>query len=352
MRDCQALSSASKASLTSSPARRLASLTRSLRPTRRPPSAGRRHSRGILGLAALDLGHRDGGDRGMAGPFGIANRQLGRHRTRELGSSQGGQERLERVTEGIVHGRTLEPAMRHAVVATGILADTVPLPLRILDERLVSRGIALVGEQVAGPLPAEQVVCGIAPRRALIGLIAGEEIQEQAGMIEGPGLARRAPAALEDLAKELFARMPPQEYVLPRRMVIAVAGRDRDALDAEAHHGVEEIGHPIRVLAVEQRAIDGDAKALAARELDGGDGLVVNALLAHGLVVPLPIAVQVNRERQVWGRLVLIDVLREQNRVGAQIYEFLAGDDPFDDLRHLLVNERLAAGGGDHRRAA
>ena len=88
------------------------------------------------------------------------------------------------MTEGIVDGRALETAMRHAVVATGVLADAVAFPLGVLDERLIARRIALVGQQIAGPLPAEHVVRGIAPRRALIGLIAREEIEEQARMIE------------------------------------------------------------------------------------------------------------------------------------------------------------------------
>src|ERR1700733_7790626 len=146
--------------------------------------------------------------------------------------------------------------------------------------------------------------------------------------------------------------MPAEEYVLARRVVVAVPGRHRDAFDAETHGGIEEIGNPIRILAVEQRAIDGDPKTLAARELDRGDGLVVHTLLAHGFVVPLAITVEVNREGQVRRRLVLVDVLREQDRIGAQIYEFLARDDARDDLRHLLVDQRLAAGNGDHRRAA
>jgi hypothetical protein len=87
-------------------------------------------------------------------------------------------------------------------------------------------------------------------------------------------------------------------------------------------------------------------------ELDRRDRLVIHALLANGFVVPLAIPVEVYGEGQIWRRLVLVDVLRQQNRVGAEIYKLLARDDAGDDLRHLLVDQRLSAGDGDHGRAA
>jgi hypothetical protein len=68
--------------------------------------------------------------------------------------------------------------------------------------------------------------------------------------------------------------------------------------------------------------------------------------------VALLVAVQVNRERQVRRRLVLIELLLEQQRVRAEIDELLARDDAFDDLRHLLVDQRLAAGDRDDGRTA
>ena len=47
-----------------------------------------------------------------------------------------------------------------------------------------------------------------------------------------------------------------------------------------------------------------------------------------------------------------MNLLLEQQRVGAQEDELLALDEFLDDLRHLLVDERLAAGDRDHRRPA
>ena len=47
-----------------------------------------------------------------------------------------------------------------------------------------------------------------------------------------------------------------------------------------------------------------------------------------------------------------MQLLFQKQRVGAQRDEFLARDDALDDLADLLVDQRLAAGNGDHRRAA
>src|SRR5437868_5850536 len=63
-------------------------------------------------------------------------------------------------------------------------------------------------------------------------------------------------------------------------------------------------------------------------------------------------AVEMDRERQVWAWRELIDLLLEEQRVGAQVDELLARDDALDDLDDLLVEQWLAAGDRDHRSAA
>jgi hypothetical protein len=68
--------------------------------------------------------------------------------------------------------------------------------------------------------------------------------------------------------------------------------------------------------------------------------------------VPFLVAVQVHGEGQVLGGLVLIDMLGQQDGIGAQVHELLARHDAGDDLRHLLVDERLTAGDRHHRGAA
>src|SRR5438132_1151555 len=66
----------------------------------------------------------------------------------------------------------------------------------------------------------------------------------------------------------------------------------------------------------------------------------------------LAVAVEVDGpgEKRVWPELV--DLFFEQQRVGAQIDKFLAGDDLLDDLVDLVMQQRLAAGDDDNRRAA
>src|SRR5689334_20807165 len=67
---------------------------------------------------------------------------------------------------------------------------------------------------------------------------------------------------------------------------------------------------------------------------------------------PRSLAVQMHVPAEIRVRLVLVELLLEQQRVGAEIDELLAGQDALDDLRHLLVQQRLAAGDGDDRGAA
>src|SRR3954465_2930443 len=155
-------------------------------------------------------------------------------------------------------------------------------------------------------------------------------------------------AALEDLAEQPLAGATTQENVLAGRMMITVARRHHDAFDSERHGLVEERGGLIRGVAAEKSAVDGYAETLGSRELDGRDRLVVHTFHAHRLVVTLTKAIQVDGESQVFGRLVVVDVLWQKNRVRAQIDKLLARHDAGDDLRHLFVDERLATGDGHH----
>ena len=71
-----------------------------------------------------------------------------------------------------------------------------------------------------------------------------------------------------------------------------------------------------------------------------------------GAVVHLAVAVQVHVPGEERVGLVLVHLLLEQQRVRAEIDELLALQDLGDDLGHLLVQQRLAAGDGDHGGAA
>ena len=161
-----------------------------------------------------------------------------------------------------------------------------------------------------------------------------------------------AVAALEDVAEQLLGGLAVQEMLLVRRALVGIARRHGDAVDAHLHDGVEELRHPLRVGVVEQRAVDVAAEAAALGVLDGGHGAVVGAGLADRLVVIFLVAVEMDRPDEVRVRLVVLDVLFHQQRIGAEIDELLARDDALDDLRQLLVQQRLAAGDRDDGRAA
>src|SRR5437764_13985715 len=142
--------------------------------------------------------------------------------------------------------------MRHAVVAARAAPRSVALPVGLVHQGAEARGVSLVGEQVARPLPAEDVVGGIAPGRALIGLVAGQEIEEQPRMIERPALAASSCAASpEDLAEQPLARATPEEHVLAGRMGVAVAWGNRDALDLEPHLRIDVLCNSVRCSAGE-----------------------------------------------------------------------------------------------------
>ena len=64
------------------------------------------------------------------------------------------------------------------------------------------------------------------------------------------------------------------------------------------------------------------------------------------------LAIDVNRERQIFARLEEMEFFFEQQRVGAEIDVFFARDEAFDDFVDLRMHQRFAAGDGNHRRAA
>src|SRR6266850_4587967 len=186
--------------------------TGSLRPGRMPAFG--------LTVGTLHVGHGNGGYRAAARTavaIAVENGQIGSHLTRHPRSQDRCLEQLERVAECVIHGRAFISAVSHAVVAGGIAAHTVLFPLGVFHERFERRRIAFVGQQVTRPLPTEQIVGRRAPRGALVGLVAGQEVQEQCRVVEGPAGARPAfrgacgPATLEDLAEQPLARAAAEE---------------------------------------------------------------------------------------------------------------------------------------------
>ena len=78
----------------------------------------------------------------------------------------------------------------------------------------------------------------------MIGLVAGEEVEEQARLVERPFLA--AVAAPEDVAEQLLGRRAVEEMLLVGRALIGIARRNGDAVDAERGDLVEEGGDALR----------------------------------------------------------------------------------------------------------
>src|ERR1700728_2175185 len=153
------------------------------------------------------------------------------------------------MAERVIDRGSLETTMCHAVVAARIAAHAVHVPRCIFHQRAKARRIALIGKQIARPLPAKYVVGRIAPGRALIGLVSREEIQEQRRMIELPRARFMRTALFEDIAEQLFAGTAAEEYALIRRVLIAESRRNSNAFDTERHRLVEELGDFLRVFA-------------------------------------------------------------------------------------------------------
>src|SRR6185437_16352849 len=109
----------------------------------------------------------------------------------------------------------------HAIGALLVIAGAVFVPVRGLHQLFEGLRIAFADE-VAGTLPAEIRARRVAPRRAVIILVAGEEVEEQARLRERPF---RAVLGTEDAAEQLFGLLAIEEVRLVGRALIGIAGR-------------------------------------------------------------------------------------------------------------------------------
>src|SRR5207302_3067694 len=129
--------------------------------------------------------------------------------------------------------------VHHAVGALLVIAGAVSVPIGLFHQFPEGLCVALA-EQVAGALPAEYGAGRVAPRRAVIFLIAGEEIEEQARLTELP----RTPAiaATENVAEQSLGRFAGEKVGLIRRAFVGVTGRHRDGIVADFAYMMEESG--------------------------------------------------------------------------------------------------------------
>ena len=90
-----------------------------------------------------------------------------------------GRPQSSQAAEGMIHSGSFISAMHHAVRALGIARlRAVVLPLGGLEQFLERVHVAVL-QQVAGLLPAEDIVGRHAPRRAGIGSLAHQKFEEQ-----------------------------------------------------------------------------------------------------------------------------------------------------------------------------
>src|SRR5512144_2855277 len=160
--------------------------------------------------------------------------------------------------ERIVHGRRFVARMHHAVGAFLVIAGAVSVPIGPVHQLVKSLRVAFA-QQIAGLLPAEDGARRITPRRAVVALVAGEKVEEQAGLAERPlSLAR---PALEYAAEQLFGLAAIETVLLIGCTLIGVTRRYCNAIDAQLRDRVKECGDAVGLRGVKQSAIDVDAKA-------------------------------------------------------------------------------------------
>src|SRR5262249_45160224 len=140
----------------------------------------------------------------LMAPLVVHERHFRRHRALDARPAQRHTQRPKRVLHHVFDGSALESTVSHAIVAARIATDAIASPVGLLHQLAEAAGVTLIGSEIARTLPAEDVVGGIAPRRALIGSIAGQKIEKQGRLVETP-TSRALLAAREDGAKQVLA---------------------------------------------------------------------------------------------------------------------------------------------------
>ena len=131
----------------------------------------------------------------------------------------------------------------------------------------------------------------------------------------------------ERLAEQLARLLDAEEVLLVGRFLVGVGGRDHHLVDLEVVvEEVEHLAHRLRGVVGEEGRVGRDPEAARLRRPDRRDGLVEDAAAFDRGVVALAQPVQVDRPREVRARREVVELLLEQDRVGAQIDEPLALD--------------------------
>src|SRR5947199_3072825 len=141
-------------------------------------------------------------------------------------------------------------------------------------------------------------------------------------MVEPPALA----SAVGERRREQITRLPHAwEMLRVRSLLVGVCRRDLDRVDLElVVQVVEYLSNGFRRIRGEERGVRPDAEAALLRRSDRLHGLVEDAVALDELVVPLAQAVEVDDPREVGGRLEVVELLLQQDRVRAEVDELLA----------------------------
>ena len=104
--------------------------------------------------------------------------------------------------------------------------------------------------------------------------------------------------------------------VLIGSALIGIARRDRH-IHAELGGEIEEGGDLLRRMAIEDGGIGVDLEAGRLGRPDRRNRAVEHPLLAHGTVMMLAQAIEMDREKQIGRRLEEMQLLLEKERIGA-----------------------------------
>src|SRR5262249_4719124 len=104
----------------------------------------------------------------------------------------------------------------------------VVIPRGFFHQSFEARSIPFVNEQITRPLPAKNVTCGVTPGCAAISLIAGEEIQKQARMVQPPASFFAQGA---NISEQLLTRLALNKKLLLRSMIVTEARRNGHPLN-------------------------------------------------------------------------------------------------------------------------
>src|ERR1700728_3196679 len=135
-------------------------------------------------------------------------------------------------------------------------------------------------------------------------------------------------------------------------LVVGISRRDHHALNTSYHQLVEVRTNTVRIGAIEQRSIRRHAETGSHSNPHALHRNVVTTLAAHREIMMLTLPIHMHLERKILARLEQVQLLLQQKSVRAHVDILLPRHQSGNDLRHLWMQQRLAARNRNHRRSA